>query len=75
MPELPDVEIFRRYMDSHGPDKKIESVKARSEQVLGDLQQKELNTLEGKRFSSSLRHGKHIFVDIKGEKWLGFHQN
>lgn len=42
MPELPDVEIFKRYLDYHGLDKEIESVEVHSEQVLGDLQPEEL---------------------------------
>ncbi|MCF7889901.1 hypothetical protein K9M78_01630 [Candidatus Bipolaricaulota bacterium] len=74
MPELPDVEIFKRYFDSYGLDKKVEKVKIRSEQVLGNLRPKGLGAaLTGKKFSSSLRHGKHLLVSTTGEEWLGFH--
>ncbi|MBS3737283.1 Fpg/Nei family DNA glycosylase, partial [Candidatus Bipolaricaulota bacterium] len=74
MPELPDVEIFKRYLDSYGLDKTIKEVEIRSEKVLMDLQPEEFKSaLAGNKFGSSQRHGKHLFVDTSGEKWLGFH--
>lgn len=74
MPELPDVEIFKRYLDSYGLDKSIKEVEIRSEKVVGNPRPEELKTrLKGEEFSSSLRHGKHLLVDTSGEEWLGFH--
>ena len=37
MPELPDVEVFKRYMDATSLHQKIRSVGLRNEKLLGDL--------------------------------------
>lgn len=56
MPELPDVELFKRHLDSNGLHKTVEEVDIRSEQVLGNLRSEELKSiLPGKKFNSSLR--------------------
>ena len=74
MPELPDVEVFRIYLDSHGLYKTIEDVEIRTGQVLENVEPEELKaTLKGKKFSSSHRHGKHLFVSLSEDGWLVFH--
>jgi formamidopyrimidine-DNA glycosylase len=35
MPELPDVEVFKRYMDATSSHQKIRSVGVRNEKILG----------------------------------------
>lgn len=71
MPELPDVELFRKYLDSTSLHKTIEEVDVRSEQVVGDRQPEELTTvLPGRQFYSSLRQGKHLLVELKKSNYL-----
>ena len=37
MPELPDVEVFKRYMDATSLHQKIRSVGVRNKKILGDV--------------------------------------
>jgi formamidopyrimidine-DNA glycosylase len=63
MPELPDIEVFRRYLDSTGLHQRIEEVEVRSSKVLEGVSSKRLQKeLEGTLLSSTQRHGKYLFV-------------
>jgi len=74
MPELPDVEVFRRYIDSTSLHQKIESVEVKSERILGGVSARELqSTLTGRTFESTRRHGKNLFVALDGGGWLLMH--
>jgi len=74
MPELPDVEVFRRFFEKKGKDKTIEAVGVRSEAVLGNVEPAELeNALRDQRFTSSVRHGKHLLIETSGSNWLAVH--
>src|SRR5215211_3442922 len=74
MPELPDVEVFRRYIDSTSLHQKIESVEVKSEKILGGVSVRELqSTLKGRTFESTRRHGKNLFVALDGGGWLLIH--
>ncbi len=74
MPELPDVELFKSFLESKGLHKEITELEVRSKEVLGDLRPKDLEeALVGKQFSSATRHGKHLFVSVEEEGWLEFH--
>src|SRR5215218_4836143 len=42
MPELPDVEVFRRYVDATSIHQKIKSVAVRNEKVLGGVSARKL---------------------------------
>lgn len=74
MPELPDVEIFRRYFNSTALHKKITSLEVESAKVLEGVGIKELRErLQGASFTDSARHGKHLFARLSDGGWLRFH--
>jgi formamidopyrimidine-DNA glycosylase len=74
MPELPDVEMFKRYLDATSLHQRIDDVDVRSTYILKDVTARELaRGLKGRRFESSRRHGKHLFVRADGKLWLRLH--
>jgi formamidopyrimidine-DNA glycosylase len=74
MPELPDVEMFKRYLDSTSLHQKIESVEVRERRILGGVSARKLqSTLKGRTFESTRRHGKNLFVGLDGGGWLLMH--
>jgi len=74
MPELPDVESFKRYLDATSLHQRITAVDVRSAYVLKGVSARELaRGLKGHRFESSRRHGKHLFVRANGDLWLRLH--
>ena len=74
MPELPEVETFKRYLDSTSLHQRIISVDVRDAYVLKGVTAPELaRRLKGRRFESSCRHGKHLFVRADRELWLQLH--
>jgi len=65
MPELPDVEILKKYLDRHCLGLKISEVKVLERRILrGTAEGKIKSMLEGRSFVKSRRHGKHLFVEI-----------
>ncbi len=71
MPELPDVEVFKRYLDATGLHKTISTVQAPESRVLKGVTEKRLKTvLKGTELSSTKRHGKHLLVSIKNADHL-----
>jgi formamidopyrimidine-DNA glycosylase len=74
MPELPDVEVFKRYLNSTSLHQKIESVEVRTGKILGVVSARKLqSTLKGQRFQSTLRRGKNLFVELDDGGWLLMH--
>ena len=74
MPELPEVEIFKRYLDSTSLHQRITNVDVRDAYVLKLVSVRELaRRLKGRRFENSYRHGKHLFVRAGDELWLRLH--
>jgi len=74
MPELPEVEIFKRYLDATSLHQRIDDVDVRNAYILKETSARELaRGLKGRRFESSRRHGKHLFVRADGELWLRLH--
>src|SRR4029077_7733518 len=74
MPELPDVETFKRYLDAMSLHQRISGVDVRSAYVLKGVSARELERrLKGRCFESSRRHGKHLFVRTNGDLWLRLH--
>ena len=74
MPELPDVETFKRYLDATSLCQRIVKVDVRNVYVLKDVSARELERkLKGRRFESSCRHGKHLFVRTDGDVCLRLH--
>src|SRR5213595_2685745 len=74
MPELPDVETFKRYFDSTSLHQRINDVEVGNAYILKDISARELaRRLKGRRFESTRRHGKHLFVRADGKLWLRLH--
>lgn len=75
MPELPDVETFRRYLNSTALHQRVQAVCVKDGAVLGDTSAKSLQArLQGHEFKSTRRHGKNLFVEISGgSEWLRLH--
>jgi formamidopyrimidine-DNA glycosylase len=74
MPELPEVEISKRYLDATCLHQRINDVDVRNAYVLKETAAPELaRGLKGRRFESSRRHGKHLFVRTDGKLWLRLH--
>jgi formamidopyrimidine-DNA glycosylase len=74
MPELPEVETFKRYLDSTSLHQRITHVEVRDAYVLKHISARGLaRRLKGRRFENSHRHGKHLFVHSGDELWLRLH--
>jgi formamidopyrimidine-DNA glycosylase len=74
MPELPEVEIFKRYLDATSLHQRIDDVDVRNTYILKETSARKLaRGLKGRRFESSRRHGKHLFVRADGQLWLRLH--
>ena len=74
MPELPDVEIFKQYLDATSLHQEINRVEVHSTQVLEGISARKLRRrLEGHAFESSRRHGKYLFVRLNEGNWLVLH--
>ena len=73
MPELPEVETYRRYFAKHALGQKIERVHVRDERILNDIRAETfVRKLRGRAFSEARRHGKHLFANA-GTTWLHLH--
>jgi formamidopyrimidine-DNA glycosylase len=73
MPELPDVETFRRYFDATSLHKAIAGVQVKAERVLSGLTPADLQKgLINDQFRSSKRVGKYLFGELKAS-WMVFH--
>lgn len=74
MPELPDVETFRRYLAATSLHKKIKEVDIYSRQVLEDTSASQLkDALKGRQFDTARRHGKYLAAGVDSGEWLVMH--
>ena len=74
MPELPDVETFKQYFDATSLHQRIDNVDVRDAYTLKGISARELaRGLKGRRFKSTRRHGKHLFVRANSHLWLRLH--
>src|SRR5256886_7402904 len=74
MPELPDVETFKQYFDATSLHQRIDNVEVRDAYILKGISTRELaRELKERRFKSTRRHGKHLFVRADGDLWLRLH--
>jgi formamidopyrimidine-DNA glycosylase len=74
MPELPEVETFKQYLDSTSLHQQITKVEVRDAYVLKRVSARELaRRLKGHRFENSHRHGKHLFLHADDKLWLRLH--
>ncbi|HSN80956.1 MAG TPA: DNA-formamidopyrimidine glycosylase family protein [Polyangiales bacterium] len=74
MPELPDVEGFKRYLSETSLHKKIENVHVGSAKILRGISSRRLKqALRGRSMESTRRRGKHLFVALDDGRWLTLH--
>jgi formamidopyrimidine-DNA glycosylase len=67
VPELPDVESFRRVLAEHAVHRRIDDVVVRDAQVLREVSEKRLrDTLIGRRFAGPGRLGKWLLAPVTG---------
>ena len=71
MPELPDVQVYKQYIDATSLHQEIEAVEVRSQQMLEGVDAHELDDrLGGRTFKGTRRHGKYLFVELDDGEWL-----
>jgi formamidopyrimidine-DNA glycosylase len=74
MPELPDVEVFRKYLNATSLHQKIREVKFHDRGMLKGISGPKLKSaLEGQSFRSTDRHGKYLFAELESGSWLVLH--
>jgi formamidopyrimidine-DNA glycosylase len=74
MPELPEVESFRRFIDKTSLHKKIELARLASPGMLLNTREEDLiRTLEGTSMEKTFRHGKFLFIKLKNDNNLMLH--
>ncbi len=74
MPELPDVETYRQFLDATARRKQIRRVRVADSQVVDDTSQRGLtNRLKNRRINQTRRHGKHLLVKFGADRWLAVH--
>jgi len=74
MPELPDVENYRRYLADHALHQTIQEVVVGSARVVEGVSGRKLaESLKGRSFEEARRHGKHMLVRLDRSGWLALH--
>jgi formamidopyrimidine-DNA glycosylase len=74
MPELPDVQMFKRYLDSTSLHQAISSVKVTRDRILEDVSRRRLSAaLKHHAFCESRRHGKYLAVALDDGRQLVLH--
>jgi formamidopyrimidine-DNA glycosylase len=68
LPELPDVEIFRRYLNATSLHQAIQNVETRTDLILEQTSSRKLKAgLKDRSFGSTDRHGKYLFATLNDQ--------
>ncbi len=74
MPELPDVEVFRRRLAATALGQPVRRVEVPDETMLRDTSRQRLGrALKGNVLVGTRRHGKHLLAETSGGGWLVLH--
>ncbi len=74
MPELPDVEVFKRYFDATALHHEISKTEVTDDSLLGDISSNSLaRKLKGRKFQLTDRYGKYLFAKVNDSGWLILH--
>jgi len=74
MPELPDVEVYRRRIEAGALRRRFERVEVLDSAVLDGVSAQTLGRrLKGRRFEEARRHGKSLFVLLDSGGWVTMH--
>lgn len=72
LPELPEVEMFKKYFDATSLHKKIKNVTIKCSEILMEASRK-ISKLQKHSFQSTLRYGKYLFVKTDEDLFLVIH--
>lgn len=73
MPELPDVEVYKKYLDATALHRRVSHVSVGNKRVLENIDPNTLQQrLARQRFEETHRHGKYLFVHLD-HGWLYLH--
>lgn len=74
MPELPDVEELRKYLESTALHKAIGRTVVRDNRILENATPQSLGRhLKGRELQEGRRHGKYLFGGLGSDEWLVMH--
>ena len=74
MPELPEVEMARRYLEATSLYQLIKTAKVKDARILCGVSAQCLErSLQGLQFSLAFRHGKRLFLRLRDDLWLSLH--
>lgn len=74
MPELPSVEIFKKYFNETSLHKSIKEVEVTSPEILMDVASAEMiRSLKDHEFTESCRYGKYLFGKLDNDLFLIIH--
>ncbi|OPY50995.1 MAG: formamidopyrimidine/5-formyluracil/ 5-hydroxymethyluracil DNA glycosylase [Methanosaeta sp. PtaU1.Bin112] len=74
MPELPEVEMARRYLQATSLHQTILSARVLDERILSGVTAARMDrALTGRQFDCAMRHGKRLFLKLQDDLWLTLH--
>jgi formamidopyrimidine-DNA glycosylase len=74
MPELPEVETYKRYIERTSMERIITKAEVKNPVIVRPLKGKDIvATVTGSEFLSARRHGKQLFLELSRGKWLTWH--
>lgn len=74
MPELPEVEMARKYLERTSLLQRVESAIVKDIRILSDITASSLEqSLTGLMFMAACRHGKRLFIRLREDLWLTLH--
>lgn len=73
MPELPEIALYKKYVDATALHKKITKVDFPDKSLLQAPEADFNKALKGKEFKETQRLGKYLFLKLENNSWLVFH--
>ena len=73
MPELPEIALSKKYIDSTSLHHKIVKVEFPQKSLLQSPEKEFQNALKGGEFKETRQLGKYLFLKLKEDSWLVFH--
>jgi len=74
MPELPDVEVFRRRLAATGLHRQVADVEVHDTSLPREVSRQRLQkVITGHELKRTRRHGKHLFAAVSCGQWLVLH--
>ena len=74
MPELPEVETFRRYIERTSLERPVARVDVKNELIVRPMDREAIaEAVVGAEFLSTHRHGKQLFLELSKGGWLTWH--